>query len=203
MKYSRLYCFFYLMSSAKFQVIACCVGLMLLSSCASFSKETINPNALNTSNLIEIEGKYAVQADEVVHNEYGDFRNSFYNYLHLNLSRYPSLTDTTVVRSFEIDIIDDRNMKIRFNTTTRSLYELDVKYKLRKDGFVYLKYKNVRLIGAPYIAGRFDFKRTRLTTLPNGDLFVQGANQNSGAFMIIVFLNSSVRRKQNHFKRIE
>ncbi|GGG26642.1 hypothetical protein GCM10011344_29270 [Dokdonia pacifica] len=176
---------------------------MLLSSCASFSKETINPNVLNTSNLKEIEGTYAVQANEVVRSEYGDFRESFYNYLHLNLRKHSSLADTTVVQSFEIDVIDDRKMKIRFNTATRSLYEFDIKYKLRKDGFVHLKYKNVKLIGAPYIAGRFDFKRTRLTTLPNGDLFVQGANQNSGAFMIIVFLNSSVRRNQNHFKRIE
>ncbi|MFP3802316.1 hypothetical protein, partial [Paraburkholderia sp. SIMBA_027] len=53
------------------------------------------------------------------------------------------------------------------------LFDKDVKVKLKKDGFFYLKEKRFMLDGIPLIFGGWNFQKSRFTVDQNNNLLVQ------------------------------
>ncbi|WP_139062402.1 hypothetical protein [Aquimarina megaterium] len=170
------------------------IFILSLSNCASFPKNKINRTFLNTQNIKSLNGEFSIVAKEAdsVSKKHWVYNNFFKE---VNRDRLKDrLKDDLILSplktySFRIGILSEKSIKISFIENNESIKELVCEYKLKNDGYLYLKNRNLKLVGIPYIMGRLDIKKMRITLDKKNNLITEVAEHNSGAGLLVMFLN--------------
>ena len=167
----------------------------LFQSCASFEKELINPNPLNKEKLTELNGRY-----EIVHNKFDSIlvykeenynrqiwnSNNFLTEIDRKLIKDTLEIDTLKTYAFDLKILSSKRIKINYIENGKGFRKRILKTKLKRDGYLYLRNKNIQFMLVPFLLGAIDIKKTRITKSDNGTLIFDVANFRYGAALIIV-----------------
>ncbi len=178
---------------------------MLLQSCASFDKELLNPHPLNESNISNINGTYKIVSakyDSIAMetgNQIWRYQN-FLTEIDRKLIKDTLKLDTLKFYSVELKILNSKELKVNYLENGKVFRERIIKTKLKKDGYLYLKNKNIQFLLIPYIFGALDIKKTRLTKSIDGHLVLDVNNHKSGAAMLVMFLNGSTHKYRKVYK---
>lgn len=182
--------------------------VILFQSCASFDKELINPNLLNEQTINQLNGQYGIvpiKFDSISKKEKKQIwtYNNFLAEIDRKLLKDTLKIDSLKTYSFDLKVLNLKKIKVSYLVNGKIFRERILKTKLKKDGFLYLKNKNVGFLLVPYIAGAIDIKRTRLTKSENGNLVFDISNHRSGAFLILVFLDGRTWKYRQEYEQIE
>jgi hypothetical protein len=184
------------------------IAFSLLQSCASFDKDLTNPPPLNEKNLSDLNGVYEIkQIDyDTVFKKFDQQMwtgNNFLKEIDRKLIKDTLHLDSLKSYKFGLKVLNKRNIKISYIENDTVFRERILKAKLKKDGYLYLKNKNIGFLLVPYIAGGIDIKRTRLSKSKNRNLVFDYSHHRSGAFLIIAFLDGRTWKNRLEYKRIE
>jgi hypothetical protein len=187
------------------QLFSVLLFIFTLQSCVAFPRNLeINPT-LTATNLTEVNGKYKVRAekDTLVDGRQINYNNAFQKFYR---GRYVNSIDTIKVGNldeytFGIDLIDNRLIGITYYKGNTSFKKFNLKYKLKDDGYIYIKNKNLKILGIPYIIGSYESKKIRLTTIDNY-LIIEEVEDSSGAILLILG-GSRTSTSANKYKKVE
>lgn len=180
------------------------VFLVLFFQRCAFNKELTNPYPLNKQNLSELNGNYGVVEtlfDSIQDNRQIWIYNNFFSEIDRKMLKDTIKLDSTKTYHAQLEVISPKSLKINYVENDKVIRSRTIKTRLKKDGYLYLKNKNIAFLLVPYIAGALDFKKSRLTRSPEGDLFLDIVNHRSGAFMIIAFLDGRTWKYRDEYKR--
>lgn len=136
----------------------------------------------------------------------GNYNNASINHTNLNyhnLSRIIDFQDKTKmadVTSVEIKILNDNEIEFLFTDKYGSLKRYNSKYFL-EDGKLYLKNKNFRLTGIPYLFGGYKVNKTTLAKGENGDLLISAVQIDEGAFLFVIPASTPKSYFQNSYSK--
>lgn len=178
--------------------------LIFLFQQCSFKKDLTNPQPLNKKNLSEINGHY-----EIVESDFDSLQgkrqiwtsNNFLKEIDRKLLKDTLKLDSTKNYYFDLEVIDSKNLRINYIEEDKIIRTRTLKTKLKKDGYLYLKNKNIGFWLVPYVAGALDIKKSRLTRSATGNLLFDVVNHRSGAFLIIAFLDGRTWKYRDEYKR--
>ncbi|OYU85140.1 MAG: hypothetical protein CFE24_03150 [Flavobacterium sp. BFFFF2] len=151
--------------------------IVLLSSCATIKKyEGIDQKKI--SDVKEIEGEYENGAAQ---NKNVSFRSikSYIDFL-------DKVKDTAAVKSVKIAVLNDKKIQFIFKTENGTENKYETGYKLGKNGFIFLKNKNFRFTGLPYIFGGFTINKTEIGLTKQNHLILNGVKVDEGAILLIL-----------------
>lgn len=161
---------------------------MLIQSCATFPKSSTNQQRLTENNLTRINGQYKVKAerDSLIDNTLNQYHNAFKKFYR---GKGRGSKDTMKVDildnyTFEIRLIEKKHIEVIYLKDNISVRKFKLKYELKADGYVYLKNKNLKVSGVPYLFGSIDIKKLRLSFIDNY-LIVEEIRHSSGAILFI------------------
>jgi len=165
--------------------------VILFQSCASFDKELINPKPLNKENLTELNGRYEIvrQGFDSISKEYKHqiwIYNNFVKEIDRKLIKDTLKIDSLKTYAFDLKVLSTKEIKIDYLEDGKVFKERILKTKLKKDGYLYLKNKNLQLMLVPVILGGIDLKKTRFTKSENGNLVFDVANFRYAAALIFI-----------------
>jgi hypothetical protein len=177
-------------------------------NCASFDNSISNPRTLTKNNLADLNGKYEImylEFDSIskAYKSKKSIHRNFFTQIDLKLKKEPNKLDSLKTYHFELNTINPKKIRITYLENGKIFHEKVVKTKLKKDGYLYLKNKKLEFIGVPYLFGRFDLTKTRLTLDENKNLILDISNLSSGAALFVVFLNSKTYKYREKLKRVE
>ncbi|WP_074405973.1 hypothetical protein [Aquimarina megaterium] len=157
-----------------------------LVSCASFPKNYKDSISIDKKNVTELNGEYNIVGikDTLKENSHNAFEKFYRSY-----GRFAKDTlklDTLAKYTFSIRIIDNKKVNIKYLKNGKEFKDLVLKYKLKSNGFLYLKNQNFKIAGIPYIFGSLEEKKLRLRMDFNQNLIIEEAYHYSGALLIIL-----------------
>lgn len=181
---------------------------LCLSNCAVFDKNLENSNRLDKSDFNKINGQYHITEigfDSInkVHHSQMWTANNFLREIDRKLLKDTLHLDSMKRYKFELKIITDKKLKVTYYENDVVFRERFIKTKLRKDGYLYLKNKNIGFVLVPYIFGVLDVKKTRLTVDEDGNIVFDTYNHKSGAAFVVGFLNGRTWRARRLYKKID
>lgn len=109
-----------------------------------------------------------------------------------NEDLYQMLTDSSRTSVKEkkqyvhIRFPNESKVSIKFYSDTTLLEELNISGKLEADGFFLLKNTTRECHGIPYILGGCNIIKRRIGLSQSGDLIIEEAISNEGAFLLII-----------------
>ncbi len=177
---------------------------MIIQSCASFQENVINPNLLTEKNISELNGKYKIlniEADSIKNKYWAS--NNFFTELESKISPISDKLDYLKTYHFEINVLSKKRIQINYIENDKIYRKRVIKGKLKKDGYFYLKNKNVKLWGIPYLAGAIHINKTRISKTDNGNLIFDLTHHQSGAFLLLVFPGGANWEYRNTYERTE
>jgi len=180
------------------------VSFLILQSCASFQKNAINPKLLTEKNITELNGKYNIidiEADSIRKKNWAS--NNFFTELESKIFFKPTKLDTLKTYQFELKVLSKKRIQINYLENDKIFKERIVKGKLKKDGYFYLKNKNVKLWGVPYLAGAIHINKTRISKTKKGNLIFDLTHHQSGAFFFFVFPGGANWEYRNTYQKTE
>ncbi len=174
----------------------------ILSSC-SFQRELKNPSPLSANTLTVLNGTYTIKSTNAdsVSKKYWMY-NNFLTEIDRKILSDTLKIDSLKSYSFSLTILSNKLCKISYLENNMIIRERLLKTKLKRDGYLYLKNKNVAFIFVPYLAGALDIKKTRLTKSLNGDLIFDVVSHRSGAFLVVMFLDGRTWNYRNEYNKI-
>lgn len=184
-------------------------AFLILQSCASFDKDLKNPNLLNKNNISDLNGLYQITEidyDSTYYNKNNRqiwMYNNFLKEIDRKLLKDSLNIDSLKSYQFGIKILNKKKVEIKYIENNNIIRIREIKTKLKNDGYLYLKNKNLGFILIPYIAGAIDIKRTRFTKSENGNLIFDVSNHTSGAILLFGFLDGTTRKYRLEYKKIK
>ncbi|REG88753.1 hypothetical protein [Flavobacterium aquicola] len=176
---------------------------ILFLSCGSFKDKQENFQKINENNVTILNGIYTVFAKNK--------SNKYYYFDNLNEKFYRKYGrgerdtinfDTITGGSLKISILSERELNLDFIKNDKTLKSQRLKYKFKKDGFLYIKNRNTLISGIPFIFGGVDVRKVRIALNENNDLLLNDVFDSSGAFLLI-FGDAKVWEETNVYKRIK
>jgi len=167
----------------------------IMHSCATFSSEFQNGGNLNITNINSINGKYEIvpiQVDttkrrfisgRLNYNLIQEFERNPFSAVYVNYDE----DSTNYIVEFEIK--NSKDIEIKFLNNDQVYNSKILKYKLKKDGFLYLKNDNTKSWGVPYLFGVMDINKNRISVNEESNLVLDVANFRGGAMLLIAFLD--------------
>lgn len=187
------------------QIFILLILTLTVQSCATFPKSTANQNKLTENNLTRINGQYKIRSenDSFTVNTHIVYHNAFEKFYR---RKGRSSKDTTKIDdldnySFEIKQLGNKQIEITYLKDKVCFRKYTLDYKLKNDGYVYLKNKNFKTSGIPYLFGGIDIKKLRLNSIDNY-LVIEEVYHSSGAILLI-FGDSKTWNYINRYERIE
>lgn len=98
--------------------------------------------------------------------------------------------------SFELKVLPNQSLQINYLKENGNIYSQEIPFKLKKDGFLYLKNENLKPILVPFIVGAIDLKKVRISKNLSGQLISDVYNHRSGALLLIAFLNFTTTERR-------
>ncbi|WP_196894355.1 hypothetical protein [Aureivirga marina] len=156
----------------------------LFLSCGIFKEEYDSHLKLTENNIENLNGTFYTDAiDEKI-----------------NRIKHPNL-DAKKELNFEIKILNHKKIKLNFLDENTIVKSQVLKYKLKKNGFLYLKNKNFKLTGIPFLIGGFDVKKVRLTLDKEKKLILNDLNK---SFFLMGGVYYGYRYEKIHeYKRVK
>lgn len=188
----------------KIYVVLLIISAFFLQNCVSFEKNLTNNFPLNKNNLLKINGRYEIlnlNADSI--SKLYWINNNFLTTIDRKLLKDTLKIDASKIYNFELSIINEKSLKIKYIENEKIIRERIIKTRLNKDGYIYLKNKNIGFKLIPYIFGGIDIKKTRISKSENGNLILDVANHTSGAALLVVFLDGKTRKYRNEYKKLK
>lgn len=182
--------------------IALYIGVLIFQSCASFQKNVANPTLLNEKNITELNGKYKIlniEADSIQKKYWT--HNNFFREIDSKKLKNTLKLDNLKTYEFELKVIDNKSINFKFLENGKVFKEIPLKGKLKKDGYFYLKNKNLSFWGVPYLAGSIHINKSRLSKTKEGNLIFDLARHQSGAFFLVVFLDGTTWKYRKTYER--
>lgn len=187
----------------KIYVVLLIISAFFLQNCVSFEKNLTNNFPLNKNNLLKINGRYEIlnlNADSISKPYW--INNNFLTAIDRKLLKDTLKIDASKIYNFELSIINEKSLKIKYIENEKIIRERIIKTRLNKDGYLYLKNKNIGFKLIPYIFGGIDIKKTRISKSENGNLILDVANHTSGAALLVVFLDGKTWKYRNEYKKL-
>lgn len=120
---------------------------------------------------------------------------------HNNLSKYIEKNDEeniakTIDNEVEIKIRTGNNNEISFYTLKNKeiIDSITFKYKIKNDGFLYLKDSNFKINNVPFLFGGFEINRRRLGLNEKGNLIFESSYYIYGAILVIIGDDRKIKR---------
>ncbi len=192
------------------------IWLSLAFSCASFPpRQEPSTTFLNTNNINLLKGNYAI--DHTYSNPTKDTTIAW-NFSHSDLGRYPTFFDelnngifikgirknSSKVYTFSINSISAKKLKISYYENDSVIKQNKIRYNLKDDGYLYLKQRNFKVIGFPYLLGALKLKRSRITlNNENNLLFETSEVTTGGAILFYLFVPVFKSKYEKTYPRIE
>ncbi len=187
------------------KILALVILTLILQSCATFPINSSIKQPLTEANLTELNAQYNVSAekDSLIDNTYIDLHNAFEKLYRGNgRGNKDTMTIDNLDRySFAINVIDNRRIEITYLKDKSSFRKFSMKYYSKNDGYLYLKNKNFKISGVPYLFGGIDIKKLRLTNVDNY-LIIEEVHHSSGGLLFILG-DSKTWTYINKYKRTE
>lgn len=168
---------------------------LIMLSCATFSSEFQNGGNLDITNVNSINGKYEIVPMQVDTTK----RRHISGRLNYNLIQefernpfspvYVNYDEDSTKYLVEFEIKNSKDIEIKFLKNDQVYNSKIIKYKLKKDGFLYLKNDNTKLWGVPYLFGAMDINKNRISVNEKSNLVLDVANFRGGAMLLIAFLD--------------
>ena len=190
------------------KIILVLLVAICLTNCAAFDKNLTNSNQLQKNNLATLNGQYHITEigfDSVSKKYHSQLwtRTNFLREIDRKLLKDTLQIDSMKQYSFALKVIHKKKIKITYFENGVIFRERFIKTKLKKDGYLYLKNKNIGFVLIPYVFGALDVKRTRLTLDQDENLVFDSYNHRSGAVFIVGFLNVRTWRNRRTYKKID
>jgi len=187
------------------QIMTFLILTLTVQSCATFPKSKANYQLSTVNNLTRINGQYKVKAekDSFFDSTYIGYHNAFEKFYR---GKGRSNKDTMVIDnldkySFEIKLFENKKVELTYLKDNISFRKLSLQYELKDDGYVYIKNKNFKILGIPYLFGSIDINKLRLSSIDNY-LIIEEVHHNSGAILLI-FGDSKTWNYTHKYERIE
>jgi len=186
--------------------------LILTTSCASFPKRVLT-SPIDKTNLSHLNGTYSLKHN---HASSTTDSTSMWNLSEAELSSnytfFDELNNGVFVKSMKIDtskqykftlkILNSKKMQSDYFENDSIIRSNRIRYKLKKDGFVYLRHRNFKIMGIPYLFGGFDKKRNRLNLTTDNNLHFETSEFMSGGLFLLKVVPLYKRKYQKIYIRI-
>jgi hypothetical protein len=103
--------------------------------------------------------------------------------------------------TFEIKLIENHQIEVSYLKHKISFRKFILEYDLREDGYIYLKNRNFKILGIPFLWGGIDIRKLRLNCVDNY-LIIEEVYHSSGAILLI-FGDSKTWNYTNKYERTE
>ncbi|WP_295335196.1 hypothetical protein [Flavobacterium sp.] len=163
--------------------------LTACSSCVSLKPFNGVDGILNTK---EIEGRYSNSAYNYESYPYYNLSNI------IDVRKKAKMIDVT---SIEIKVRDEDDIAFLLMDKYGNLKSYECKYQF-KEGTIFLKNKNFRLTGIPYLFGGYRINKSALTTNKNGDLLLSAVQVDESAILFIFPASTPKSNFQNLYPKI-
>lgn len=187
------------------QILLFVILVFILQSCINFSESYTNLQLSADRNLYSINGQYKIKPLKSNSGDtiYLDFNNAFEKFYRGKGrgSRDTLKIDDTDRYSFKISVYDRDRIEVIYFKDSIQFKNFYIRYKFKKDGFMYLKNKNTKIMGVPYLFGGIDIKKLRLSVIDN-NLLVEEVYHSSGA-VLFIFGDSKTWETINQYERIK
>jgi len=167
--------------------------IILITNCAGFK----NPNGsgnFNKNNLSEIDGTYkniSSSGTETL-TEVFDRNTKMFAFLKGGNNKYEEKKDVKLI----LKIINNKSLNVKIIDSENLLFDKNLKIKLKKDGFLYLRKKRFMIEGIPFIAGGWNVQKSCFTIDKNHNLQVQ---LNYFFYMAILVVIGDAKTTNSHF----
>ncbi|QHI38521.1 hypothetical protein IMCC3317_39140 [Kordia antarctica] len=191
------------------KILLVVIVAICLTSCGVFDKNLKNPNRLQKNSLNNINGLYDIEEmgfdslSELYPSKLFWTGNNFLREIDRKLLKDTLQIDSAKNYTFELKIINKKKIKITYLENDVIFRERFLKTKLKKDGYLYLKNKNIGFVLIPYVFGAVDVKRTRLTLDKDENLVFDVYNHRSGAIGGVGFLSWKTWRYRRTYEKIQ
>lgn len=172
---------------------------IILQSCVSFKEGLKNPNPVSEIFIKSLNGTY--QAWDLDRRNWKPMElwkyDDFFDEIDRKLLKDTSAWDTTSTRNFQLEAINRNKIQVTYIKNDTVVRTRIIRTNLKKDGYLYLKNKNVGFVLIPFIVGAIDVKKTRMGLTESGDLIFDVAKYRGGAIFFFIFLdwqNSAYRK---------
>ncbi len=167
----------------------------LLMSCASFNKNHSFKNEvkLNENSISLLNGSYTVnpsielnkgRSGKSYFTDKGDLnRTNLYNFFNNSSRSLNEFQDSTYL--VKLKVINKNEILIFQYNNDQKMDSILLKYKLKSNGYIYIKNKNFKINGVPYLFGGFELNRIRMTVSNENNLVINSAHYFYGSFLIL------------------
>lgn len=204
----------HLVSKIRIHLICLISCILLLGSalgCASFPKKTETPQYLNKNNINALNGKYSLK--EISRSSLTDstsfsyskndigFNHTFFD--EIDSRFYAIEIDSSKSYYFTLKIINTKKIKINLIKDDSIIKQKIIGFRLKDDGYIYLKNNNFKIRGIPYVFGDFNKKRIRLTLNKDNNLLFETSEFESGGVALLMVVPIGKMKYQKIYQRIE
>lgn len=93
----------------------------------------------------------------------------------------------SVFSKVKLNVVDSKRINVLFlDQSGEKLYSKQIKYKIKKNGFVFLKNRNFRLVGIPFVFGEYDVNQFELGISSDNNLIINGFTKEVGGVLIVL-----------------
>jgi len=153
------------------QIFAILIMSIVFNSCATL-KEPKLEGTLTENDLTILNGNYNNFPNDgggLYVNKLTDIFDRNTNIFKLEKDdKYDSESITVSLTS-----ITDKTLNVRFSENNKTILDKNIKVRLKRDGFLYIKDKILLINGLPLIFGGWNIQKSRITILANGKLYVE------------------------------
>ena len=167
----------------------------LLMSCASFNKNHSFKNEvkLNENSISLLNGSYTLnprielnkgRSGKSYFTDKGDLnRTNLYNFFNNSSRSLNDFQDSTYL--VKLKVINKNEILISQCNNDQKMDSVLLRYKLKSNGYIYIKNKNFKINGVPYLFGGFELNRVRMTVSNENNLVINSTHYFYGSFLIL------------------
>ena len=182
-------------------------------SCATFPITAGYQNIINKENINSLNGKYSLK--EIYRSSLTDSTSfsfstrdiggplTFFDEIDNRMFAKRIVIDSSKSYYFILKILNSKKIEIDYFENEKSVRRQTIRYKLKDDGYVYLKNRNFKIKGIPYLIGSIDVKKIRLTLNKEKNLLLETSEFSSGGIALLMVYPVRKLKYQKIYERKE
>jgi hypothetical protein len=182
--------------------------------CASFPKKRETSSLIKLTNIQQLNGKYSLR--EIYSGPTKDTASAW-NFSESDLGHYPTFfdelnngmfvkqlkTDASNSYTFTLNILNSKRIEINYFKDDCIINQNTIRYKFKDDGYFYLKNRNFKIKGIPYVLGGFFYKRNRITLNKDNNLLFETSEFMSVGMFLLRVAPFSKMKYEKIYQRLE
>ena len=112
-------------------------------------------------------------------------------------------TDASNSYTFKLNILNSKQIEINYYKNNHIIRQNTIRYKLKDDGYFYLKNRNFKIKGIPYVLGGFFYKRNRITLNTDNNLLFETSEFMSVGMFLLRVAPYSKMKYEKIYQRLE